>query len=183
MTTLTPQQGALVRDMVSLLGCRTRFLARYRQDKSVPNGGKSAELSGQHGSASVTTPALRRVQMELRQRGGFIPLMGHFPVPTSSSSSTIASASTNGNPCSSTAGDRLTGNVNERSTPGTGVVALRFNARDRQLFAHMQLWWRRQRRRGQLARRRRAAGSAGDIGGEKLGDGNAEQQLDAMEAP
>jgi hypothetical protein len=91
-------QNAMVQDMVGILNCRQRFLARYGQQQP---GQKLPTQTARKLQASLgkDDEALqrKRVEAELKHRGGFLPLMGHYPVAkygvASSSSSSSSSSS------------------------------------------------------------------------------------------
>lgn len=72
----------MVRDMVSILGCPSRFDARYELLRAAVQKDKQAarrfrqQLVGSGGEDAAQALAER----ELADRGGFIPLMQHFPL-------------------------------------------------------------------------------------------------------
>jgi hypothetical protein len=72
----------MVQDMVSLLGCSTRFDARYNLLRAAVAKDKAAArtLRAQLAGAGGEGPTLELVQRELAGRRGFLPLMQHFPV-------------------------------------------------------------------------------------------------------
>lgn len=74
-------QGAMVQDMFSILDVQHRFLPTYGLSKA---GTKLPALQAQRARIALSrtsdAAAKARVDDELHNRGGFIPLMGHFPV-------------------------------------------------------------------------------------------------------
>jgi hypothetical protein len=87
----------MVQDMVGILNCRQRFLARYGQEHP---GQKLPPQTARRLQASLAKDdevlQRKRVEAELKHRGGFLPLMGHYPVAkygVASSSSTGSSSS------------------------------------------------------------------------------------------
>ena len=84
------QKSGMVRDMVALLGCSTRFDARYQLLRAAVAKDKAAarrfrqQLMTPGGSAQggggAEGDALALAKAELRRRGGFAPLAPRFPL-------------------------------------------------------------------------------------------------------
>jgi hypothetical protein len=74
-------QNAMVQDMVGILNCQQRFLARYGQQQP---GQKLPTQTARRLQASLgkddEAVQRKRVEAELKHRGGFLPLMAHYPV-------------------------------------------------------------------------------------------------------
>jgi len=72
----------MVNDMISLLNCTTRFDARYNLLRAAVSKDKPAarSLRAQLATAGGDEPTFALARRELGARGGFIPLMQHFPV-------------------------------------------------------------------------------------------------------
>jgi hypothetical protein len=72
----------MVHDMVSILDVRQRFNVRYGLSRSGAKmtGAQAERAQRVLRSKGSEALAKRRVDAELQQRGGWLPLMGHFPV-------------------------------------------------------------------------------------------------------
>jgi hypothetical protein len=74
-------QGAMVQDMFNMLDVQHRFLPTYGLSKA---GTKLPALQAQRARIAMSRTnddaAKARIDAELHNRRGFIPLMGHFPV-------------------------------------------------------------------------------------------------------
>jgi hypothetical protein len=96
----------MVQDMVGILNCRQRFLARYGQQQP---GQKLPTQTARKLQASLgkDDEALqrKRVEAELKHRGGFLPLMGHYPVAKYG----VASSSSSGSSSLVHIGDAVAG--------------------------------------------------------------------------
>eukprot|EP00878_Enallax_costatus_P040036 GHUV01046010.1.p1 GENE.GHUV01046010.1~~GHUV01046010.1.p1 ORF type:complete len:602 (+),score=176.12 GHUV01046010.1:192-1997(+) len=162
-------KNAMVQDMVNILNCSRRFLARYGQVKAgsklpAPQAAAVRATLTRNDEASIR----RRVEFELKHRGGFLPLMGHYPVlkyagGVSSSTGIQQQGSDAGNNAEQEppdAGQQIVASsvsssvadVNGSGQPGSGPA---FSERDKRLFVYMQSWWSKQRKL--LALRRKVA--------------------------
>ncbi|KAI8474298.1 MAG: tubulin-tyrosine ligase family-domain-containing protein [Monoraphidium minutum] len=74
--------SGMVRDMVSLLGCATRFDARYNLLRAAVAKDRAAarRLRGQLAGGGGDDAALALARREVARRGGFLPLMPYFDV-------------------------------------------------------------------------------------------------------
>jgi hypothetical protein len=72
----------MVVDMVSLLGCATRFDDRYNLLRAAVAKDRAAarQLRAELAAAGGEESAMALARQELGARGGFIPLAPHFPV-------------------------------------------------------------------------------------------------------
>lgn len=149
----------MVQDMVNILNCKRRFLARYGQLKAghkLPAPQAAAVRATLTRNDEATTK--RKVEFELKHRGGFLPLMGHYPVlKWAGSLGSGAGHEQQGREASSSAGqeaahaaqqnpDNLAGIAASDSLSNQPQIGLAFTDRDKRLFVYMQSWWSKQKK-------------------------------------
>jgi hypothetical protein len=184
LRTMALLQGSMVQDMFSILDVQHRFLPLYGMSK---DGAKLSAVQAQRARITLSrtneAAAKAKIDAELSNRGGFIPLMGHFPVlrfgaAGRSSDATAAAEEPAGGDAA--AGDEAAaGEVHEQPSAvselqqaddgvqppaGAGRSAaggegsqsggVLFTDSDKRLFVYMQQWWQRHKTAGKKRRKR-----------------------------
>jgi hypothetical protein len=168
----------MVQDMFSILDVQHRFLPLYGMSK---DGVKLSAVQAQRARITLSrtseAAAKAKIDAELSNRGGFIPLMGHFPVLRFGA----AGHSSDGTAAAQDApdGEAAAGEVHEQPTASSevqqaddGVQAsaqggssaaagqgsqssgVLFTDSDKRLFVYMQQWWQRHKTAGKKRRKR-----------------------------
>lgn len=173
----------MVQDMFSILDVQHRFLPLYGMSK---DGVKLSAVQAQRARITLSrtseAAAKAKIDAELLNRGGFIPLMGHFPVlrfgaaGRSSYGTAAAQEVADGE---ADAGEFAAGEMHEHpaavsevqqaddgvqapAQPGPSAAAgegsqssgVLFTDSDKRLFVYMQQWWQRHKTAGKKRRKR-----------------------------
>lgn len=169
-------QGSMVSDMFNMLDVQHRFLPLYGLSKS---GSKLSAMQAQRARIALSrhseAAAKARVDAELQNRGGFIPLMGHFPVMQMQAAVARGSngagdtqqaadaeqGTADGASSSDDDGDMEqqpagVGGVVQQAAAGNQAAAagVHFTDADKRLFVYMQQWWQKHRAAGKRRRKR-----------------------------
>jgi hypothetical protein len=192
-------QNAMVQDMVGILNCQQRFLPRYGQQQA---GQKLPPQTARRLQASLgkDDEALqrRRVETELKHRGGFLPLMAHYPVAkhaaanSSSSSLTAAGTQESGNAAAAAAAEAANDAVQvvaaaEGATAASAAAnssssssGVPFSERDKRTCLFVQQYLQQQRKLVASKRVRRQRKQSADA--QQAGDQDAQAQQQGSDA-
>lgn len=173
----------MVQDMIHILNCKHRFLPRYGQLKA---GAKlpTSQATAVRATLSKDTEATakKRVEYELKHKGGFLPLMAHYPVLRRAQSgglqeqqirqqtSSSDSDDEEGDDVDNCYGPATAGAEADSSNPQAGGQIV-FSERDKQLYVFMQTWWAKQRKLLRVRRRVRAQQGSqqrADVGAQQM---------------
>lgn len=165
----------MVSDMFNILDVQRRFLPTYGLSKS---GSKLSAMQAQRARIALSrhseAAAKARVDAELQNRGGFIPLMGHFPVMQMQAAARGGNAGGDMQQAADAAQETVDGAGSEGDEGGDmeqqpagvgGVVqaaaggnqaaaGVHFTDADKRLFVYMQQWWQKHRAAGKRWRKR-----------------------------
>lgn len=198
-------QGSMVQDMFQILDVQHRFLPAYGLSRA---GTKLAPVAAQRARIALSrtseAAAKARVDAELHSRGGFIPLMGHFPVmrfaaagQQASGAAQEAVADADG-PGAEAAADSVeqqaaAGPLQQAADGAQAAAAaaaagglqpaapssgIQFSDSDKRLFVYMQQWFQKHKAAAGRKRKRLkvAAAAAAAAGADGAADAEAGEQ-------
>lgn len=183
----------MVRDMFNILDVHHRFLPAYGLSKT---GTKLSAIQAQRARIALSrtsdAAAKARVDAELHNRGGFIPLMGHFPVMRFAAAGRSTSGAGASTQVAANAGQRdqeISSDDDDAEQPAAGAElqqaeddgrqaaagqsaaaavgsqaagGVHFTDSDKRLFVYMQQWWQKHKAAGKRRRKRLKTGTDGE---------------------
>lgn len=199
-TTRCALQNAMVKDMVGILNCQQRFLARYGQQqpgqKLPPQTARRLQTSLGKDDEALQR---KRVEAELKHRGGFLPLMAHYPVAkygaasssSSSSSSLTAAGMQQSGPVAAAAddavqqpgaaeGEAAAAAVAANGSCGSSSGGVPFSERDKRTCLFVQQYLQQHRKLAAAKRQKQQRQQAG--GAEQAGDQDSQAQQQGRDA-
>lgn len=175
-------QGGMVRDTFNILDVQHRFLPAYGLSRS---GHRLAPVAAQRARMAMSrggdAAAKARVDAELQNRGGFIPLMGHFPVMRFAAAGQVDRAAEadvqqhalqeeDGTEAAEAAAEGGEGVEQEAVTDvvqqvedgaqagvqaAAGAGGVQFSDADKRMFVYMQQWWQKHKTAAKQRKRKR----------------------------
>lgn len=199
-------KGSMVTDMFSILDVQHRFLPTYGLSKS---GSKLSAMQAQRARIALSrhseAAAKARVDAELQNRGGFIPLMGHFPVmqmqaaargsntvgDTQQAAGAVQGSADGAGSESDEDGDTQqqqqqpagVGGVEQAAAGGQAAAGVHFSDADKRLFVYMQQWWQKHRAAGKRRRKRLKVAPAAAAAAAAPPEQPAAMQVDEQPLP
>lgn len=193
-------KNAMVKDMVGILNCQQRFLARYGQQqpgqKLPPQTARRLQTSLGKDDEALQR---KRVEAELKHRGGFLPLMAHYPVAkygaasssSSSSSSLTAAGMQQSGPVAAAAddavqqpgaaeGEAAAAAVAANGSCGSSSGGVPFSERDKRTCLFVQQYLQQHRKLAAAKRQKQQRQQAG--GAEQAGDQDSQAQQQGRDA-